>query len=250
VLSDTVVQSFLPSRIIEGTVTPDPSNTLATASKVLENAGATLDSIQQAATGIAKLSESSDQLRGFISTWDTTGKKLGALADDVKVVVADNKNELGPAIRSLRQAAEKVDATLDEPTRANLQKSLAQLEDGTRRLDQILSEVQPLTADLGSPATAAKTTQLGQLIGRIDRIAFQLGLLTAGLTDPSGNRLNPDGTLQRMILRADLYDNLNQTAAGLRETVDSVRPLVRNLTTFSERIARDPAALGRGVLDR
>jgi hypothetical protein len=113
-----------------------------------------------------------------------------------------------------------------------------------------MADLGPLATDLGAPYGKPGTTQVGQTVSRLNRIAYDVGLLTAALADPSGTRLNPNGSLQKLVTQAELYDNLNRTAAVLREVLESARPVVRNLTSFTERISRDPSVISRGVLDR
>lgn len=249
-LSATPNESLAPELIIEGSISPDPANALAAATKAFERAGATLDAIEQAATGVAKLSDSAGSVQEFLATWDATGKKIGGLTDEVTTLVGANRQEIEPTILNLRQTITKVNTLLDEQTQKNVKTAVTNLASGSARLDQILEQVQPVAADLGAPYGTTSTTTLGQTLIRANRIAYEVGLLTAALTDSTGKKLNANGTLQRLILQADLYENMNRLSGLFKDVLDSTRPMVRNLTTFSEKIARDPSALGRGVLER
>ncbi len=250
VLSATPNESLASERIINGSITPDPANALAAATKAFERAGATLDAIEKAATGVAKLSDSAGSLQEFLATWDATGKKIGELSDNVTVLLGENRDQIEPTIVNLRQATEKVNAMLDDQTRENVRVAATKLASGSARLDEIMAQIQPVAADLGAPYGVTATTTLGQTLIRVNRIAYEVGLLTGALTDSTGKRLNTNGTLQKLILQAELYDNLTRVSLQVREVIEGARPLLRNLTTFSEKIARDPSALGRGVLER
>ncbi len=85
---------------------------------------------------------------------------------------------------------------------------------------------------------------------RLNRITFEIGLLTAQLADRSGRGLNTNGSLQKLVTNAELYENLSQASVSIRELLNAARPLMRNLNDFAERISRDPAIIGRGVLQR
>src|SRR5690606_32316179 len=147
--------------------------------------------INKAAQGLARVTDSAANLDSFLTTWDGTGKKLGSLADDVQRVVKTNETEIQTAIVSLNEAAGKVNATLDEPTQENLRVTARRLAEATARIDDVLEQIGPLAADLGAPAGASPTTNGGQAVMRINRIAYEFGLLTAQLTDRTGRRLNP-----------------------------------------------------------
>lgn len=249
-LSPDPTRAKQPDRIIEGEVTPDPSKALAAATQAFEKVGGTLDSINKAAQGLARVTDSAANLDSFLTTWDGTGKKLGSLADDVQRVVKTNETEIQNAIVSLNEAAGKVNATLDEPTQENLRVTARRLAEATARIDDVLEQIGPLAADLGAPAGASPTTNGGQAVMRINRIAYEFGLLTAQLTDRTGRRLNPNGSLQKLIMEAALYDNLNKASISVTDVFMAARPIMRNISEFAERIARDPAAIGRGVLQR
>jgi phospholipid/cholesterol/gamma-HCH transport system substrate-binding protein len=249
-LSPSPALSKQGDRIIEGEVSPDPSQALTAATEVFDKVGGTLDSIGKAAQGLANVTDSAENLDTFLTTWDATGKKLGTLSDDVQRVIQANEAELKGTIANLNQAASKVNTTLDEPTQENLRASARKLADATTRIDKVLEQLGPLAADLGATTGGSPTTNGGQAVMRINRIAYEFGLLTAQLTDRSGRRLNPNGSLQKLVMEAALYDNLNKASLSVNDVFQAARPIMRNLSEFAERIARDPAAIGRGVLQR
>jgi phospholipid/cholesterol/gamma-HCH transport system substrate-binding protein len=248
VLSRSPSEAARDERIVEGVVAPDPALALAAATEAFERAGATLTAIETAAAGISKVAEQAPSLDDFLTTWSATGKKVGALSDRLEQVVAENEAQLKPTIDEIRLAASRIQSTLDDPTREHLQTTAQNLASGSARLDQLLAELAPLAADLSATAGAHPTTQAGQTLVRLNRISYEVGLLTAALADPSGRRLNPNGTLQKLVMQGDAYDNVNRAALGIQEVFTALRPMIRSLNEFADRIARDPAAIGRGAL--
>lgn len=249
-LSATPSLSKRTERIVLGEVTPDPSKALAAATLAFEKVGGTLESIDRAAQGLAKVTDSADGLDTFLTTWDATGKQLGTLSDDLRRVVRDNEQDFRGALASLNQAAGKVNSTLDDETQKNLREAARKLADATGRIDRVLDQIGPLAADLGAKPGSTPGTNAGQAVMRINRIAYELSLLTNQLADPSGQRLNPNGTLQKLLMSSDLYDNLNRATVSMSDIFAAARPILRNLNEFAERIARDPSAIGRGALQR
>ena len=107
-LSETPNESLAQELIIEGSISPDPANALAAATKAFERAGATLDAIEKAATGVAKLSDSAGSVQEFLATWDATGKKIGGLSDDVTTLDgSQSADEIEPTIQNLRQTIDE-----------------------------------------------------------------------------------------------------------------------------------------------
>jgi phospholipid/cholesterol/gamma-HCH transport system substrate-binding protein len=80
-------------------------------------------------------------------------------------------------------------------------------------------------------------------------ITSDLNLLTRTLSDGRGN-LNTDGTLQKLLLRAELYDNVNRMALSANESLSGFKPILAALRVFAEKVARDPSMIARGALQR
>lgn len=248
VLSLTPLASMQEGQIIEGAVAPDPSNALAAATTAFERAGDTLQAIDEAATAIAAVAQRVDEIPALITTWRETGARAGALADRLDQIVAEYEPEIAPTIVSLRNAADSVNATLDEPTRLKIRETATNLSAGSARLNKVLADLGPLAVDLGATAGASPTTNLGQSVMRLNRIVYEVGLLTAALPDRSGRALNPNGSLQRLVLRPELHDSILRASNSMEEVFAAARPVLRSLGEFADRIARDPSAISRGAL--
>ncbi len=237
------------SPIIEGAVAPDPSNALAAATEAFQNVKGTLDSIDQAAKGIAGMAAKTKNLDAFLDSIHDAAQNVGGLSEELTKMAKASGTDFPAAIANIRKASESLNATLDEPTRQNLQASLRQLASGTSKLDKILADFQPVARDLGSESGKAPSTNLGQAIFRLNRVTYDLSLLTAQLGDGKG-RLNPNGSIQRLVMDAELYENLRLMSSRGAEVMMSAKSVVGNINRFAERIANDPAALTRGALSR
>src|SRR5215469_14794935 len=77
---------------------PGPAKALAAATQAFEKAGNTLTTIDEAFTGLNKLTKNADQVGPFLTTWSETGKKVSAAADKLNSFIAANETEFGPAI--------------------------------------------------------------------------------------------------------------------------------------------------------
>jgi phospholipid/cholesterol/gamma-HCH transport system substrate-binding protein len=236
--------------IIEGSVAPDPTNALAAATTAFEKVGGTLESIKSAADGLTDLTKKSDKVDEFLTSWTSMSRKVGALADRVDGIVKANEGELKPAIANFRKVSEQLSTALDPATRERLKKVVDQLAAGSAKLDAVLTDIGPLAKDLGAPADSQPATNFGQTLMRMNRISYEVGLLTRTLVDPNdptGKRLNPNGSLQKLVTSAELYDNFNLMAQSARDVFGRAGNVVRNLNVFSERVAKDPAVIGSGV---
>ncbi len=135
---------------IDGQVAPDPSKALAAATKAFEKAGDTLESINKAATGLAKLTDSSDKLDQLLTTWHTTGQNVSGAAQGIKRFIADNEGNFQPALADLRGVAHKFNDTLDPATQKALRDAINRFNSAAGRLDAGLAELDPAFKEIGA----------------------------------------------------------------------------------------------------
>ena len=249
VTSKTPLEAMREDRIIRGEVAPDPTLALEAVTKAFDRADATMSSLDQAAQSVKALSVKAQNLDDFIATWSDTGKKLSSLAQRVDQITADNEGELKPTLASFRSAADRFNATFDAATQKDLKDTAHSLARGSAQFDRLFADVGPVMSEIaGSTKPGEAKTQLGQALARVNRIAYDISLLTDSLVDSSGKKLNTNGSLQRLVTRTELYDNLNRAAAGVEELTSATRPVVRSLGDFAERVSRDPSIISRGIL--
>ena len=230
--------------VIEGTVAPDPSEALAAATEAFQNVKGTLSSIDQAAKGVAALSAKADGLDDFLVSIRDAARKVEGLADQMSGMAKSSSGDFPAVVAGIKAATEKFNATFDDATRSNLQASSRQLSSVTSKFDKILSDFQPVARDLAADPSKTPTTNVGQVMLRANRVIADVGLLTAALRtyDPGGKaRLNPNGTIQKLLISSELHDSYQDVAK-------SARAMVGKLSQLAEQIARDPSALSRGVL--
>lgn len=240
-------QSAARAPVIEGSVAPDPASALAAATAAFEQVGGTLDSIEAAANGLAAVTKKAENIDELIVSFRGMGQHVGTLAEDLDRVVRANEADLKPAITNLRQVAEKVNATLDPATQANLRTTADRLASVSTRLDAMLIDLQPVTQDMAADSTTPPKTNLGQVLSRLNRIAYEVSLLTGKLSDGRG-ALNENGSLQRLVSDPQLYNNVNQMSLSAKAAFEATRPVLRSFNIFADKIARDPAAISRGAL--
>jgi len=246
----------LDAPVIEGAVAPDPSKALAAATKAFESAGETLHTINEAASGLSRLTKNADRIDEFLAIWSTTGKELNDAGRDVSKVartadqlIRDNEKDFHAAIGYLAALAHKLDDTVDEKLQADFKQGIERFSAAADRLNKGIAQLEPALKELGGPSDQKPVTDLGQAMRRLNLIAADLTLLTSKLRDGKGG-LNTDGSLQRILTQADLYDNLNKTAVSMNQALQQLKTVLSEIRTFAEKVARDPAAIGRGVLQR
>ena len=235
--------------VIEGDVAVDPGKALAAATMAFEQAGDTLKSINEAASGLAKLSKNADQLDGFLKTWTKTGADLSAASQGVSQFLNTHETDFRTTMANLQKVADKLNTTLTPETQDSLKTGIARISSASARLDSQLADLGPLMKDLGAPVSHAPTTDFGQSVRRVNRVAADIELLTAVLRTRKGT-LNTDGSLQKLLTQGELYDNFNATAVNANQALTQLKAVLSSFRAFAERVSRDPSLISRGVLQR
>lgn len=235
--------------IVEGTITADPAKALAAATEAFTKAGETLETINEAAAGITKFTQNSDKVGEILATWKATGDRVADAAEGIDRFIKTNESEIKPAVSSLREVAQKLNATLDPATQDALRSGIRQFQTASNQLNRSLEEALPLFRDLGGPPSANPKTDFGQAVRRINIIASDLALLSQTLRGPNG-RLNTQGSLQKLLLQTEVYDNINRFTLRGTSTFESFKPVLAAFRVFADKIARDPSILSKGVLQR
>lgn len=235
--------------VIEGAVAADPSKALAAATQAFQKAGSTLESIDLAASGIAKMTQNAEKISEFLNTWDETGRRVSAAAAKIDGFIAANERDFQPAVSNLRQVSQKLNDTLDPSTQAALKTGIDRFSTSFARFDANMASSAPLFRDLGAGTNGTPGTDFGQVMRRLNVIAGDLGLLTRALNNGRGG-LNPDGSLQKLIMRSELHDNMNRMAVAANDAFASIKPILASFRVFAEKVARDPSSMTRGALQR
>jgi phospholipid/cholesterol/gamma-HCH transport system substrate-binding protein len=235
--------------VIEGAVAADPSKALEAATKAFTEAGDTLIAINHAANGFTELTRNASKVDEFLTTWNGTGKDLASAAQRLDELVSANRDDVKPALANLREVSQKLNDTLDPKTQDMLKTGIARFAMASARLDAGLADAAPFLKDAGMNNRGTPTTDFGQTMRRLNNITSDLSLLTQTLNNGRGG-LNPDGSLQRLLMRSELSDNMNKMANTVNETFAGVKPLIAAFRIFAEKVARDPASISRGALQR
>ncbi len=234
---------------LEGVVAPDPARALAAATVAFEKAGATLATIDNAFSELSKITKNADQIGPFLATWKETGNRVSTAADSIDRFVKANESDFKPALSNLKAVSEKLDRTLDPDTLASLKRGINQFASATNRLDTSLADAAPVFKDLGAGVRTQPKTDFGQTVRRLNVITSDVNLLTQTLRTKEGT-LNPNGTLQMLVAKSEMYDNMNRMATTATDVFSGLKPVVALLRVFSEKIAKDPSLIARGALQR
>ncbi|MBV8487105.1 MAG: MCE family protein [Planctomycetaceae bacterium] len=235
--------------IIEGEVAADPSKALAAATIAFEKAGDTLQTINDAASGLSKLSRNAERLDDFLKTWTTTGTNVSAASQSIDSFVKTNGDDFRATMANFKKLSEKLNDTLSPETQDSLKTGIARFSSASARMDAELADAAPLLKDLGASVKHTPTTDFGQSVRRFNRVAADIELLTATLRNRNGT-LNTDGSIQKLLTQPDVHDNFNNMALSASQAFNQLKAVLSSFRAFAERVSRDPSAISRGMLSR
>ena len=202
-----------------------------------------MKAINTAATGLARISDSAQNLDNFLTSVADAGRNVSSAAQGLDRVVKANEADFQPMVANLRQVARKLDESIDQ---AALKSGIDRFSSAAARLDSGIAAIDPLLKDLGSAVDHRPTTDVGQAVRRINLLAADLELLTSKLRDGRGG-LNSEGTLQKLITQAELHDNVNTMAVSATQALVQLKAVLGSIRTFVEKVSRDPSTLTRGA---
>ena len=112
-----------------------------------------------------------------------------------------------------------------------------------QRAETNLENLEGLTGPLGKRGDS--------LVGGIDRTIQNVDELLDQLVRFGQALNNKEGSIGRLLHEREFYDRLNRTASNLEELTRRLKPVLADIRTFTDKIARDPGQVGlKRALDK
>ncbi|HUY32329.1 MAG TPA: MlaD family protein [Pirellulales bacterium] len=188
-----------------------------------------------------------------IKSISRTSDEIGALSHNVNDILGANDQQFKrivdkteQTIDGLRDAVGNIDEFLgdrqlkDDFKRAisgfpalleETRETVGGLRDTLSGVGPILTNVELFTRPLGE-----RGEQLASAMDHLDKVLADLAAFSDGLNDPKG-------TLGQLLNNPDLYQQANSAVANLNELTSQLRPIVSDVRTFTNKIARHPNQL-------
>jgi phospholipid/cholesterol/gamma-HCH transport system substrate-binding protein len=224
------------------------------------------------------LSDLQADLRQSIIALGTAGDEVAELADRINTVLGQNDMQrITRLVESTERAMAEFalvaenfnDIVGDEQFKEQLKAGLVQLpsvmadaqailsalEGAVASADQNLKNLQGLTGPLGDRGTMI-VDNLERSVRNLEQLLAQVALFTRNINES-------EGTLGLLIRDRQTYDNLNRTMANANAAIHDIRmitsdiefrarirQILDNVAALTSKLARDPARVVRGVVNR
>jgi phospholipid/cholesterol/gamma-HCH transport system substrate-binding protein len=205
-------------------------------------------------------------LRALIREIRDFVKAVRPVAEDLRTILTDNKDELKRTIAALRTIGERVTELLNEENRRAFGETLKNVEGVTEDLGKVVRLAVPLFEE------AEKTVKLlnqrltqaekifanverasvpiadgaGDIVKNINLASLQLAQTLGELRAVLGQAGNRDGSVGKLLSDPSLFQNINEAASSLTRTLIRAERVAKDLEVFADKVARRPELIGIG----
>jgi len=223
---------------IRGDVAADPMRVLVNLETDMTEAMA---SIKTAAEDVSSLAASLDKVVNSNEDQFTrvVGKSELALDQFTKTMATVDEIAGDDEMKArLKKALEDLPALLTES-----REMVAALQRASGHAETNLKNLEGFTEPLGRRGSA--------MVANLEQSTENLNQLLQALATLSAELNSRNGTVGMLVHDRELYDKLDRAASNIEDLSWRLRPVVNDVRVFTDKIARDPRQLGvRGALER
>ena len=249
VQADTPITAARPlepgSEIQNGVVGGNPMDVIVNLEgdmrTALQSMRAAGDEVQKTAASLnAVVSGNEDQIPRIMAKTERAIDQFTLTMTSINEVFGDveTRAQLQESIRGLPDTLAAARETLDNANRA-----FAGFDNVAQRAEKNLANLEQFTQPLAERGPA--------MVENIDGSLRNVNELMGQLVTFTDNLNNNQGSIGRFMNDPEIYDRLNRTLANAEEITFKLKPIMDDISIFSDKIARDPRQLGlKGALDR
>jgi phospholipid/cholesterol/gamma-HCH transport system substrate-binding protein len=185
---------------------------------------------------VVEFREMSERAQVALDNFDRVFENINDIVGDEKL-----KGEIKQSISSLPKIFEEVRVTVGDT-----RKTINSFQSVSGKADENLDNLQVFTGSLkeNGPDILVQTRE------SLDNVNKLLAGIQ-GFTQSLSKLQNSEGTIGKLLNDTEVYDNVLETVENVRALSIKLEPLVNDLRSFADVLARDPGTIGvRGALDR
>lgn len=236
-------QPVPPGSVVRGTYNPTPLDLLANLQGDLRQ---TILSLGRAGDQVADLAERMNEVMGgqdverlnrLMSSMETSLTSFGTAMDNVNDIIGDEQFK-----QDFKEGLAQLPSVVSDA-----REIMSALERALGSADENLKNLQGFTGPLGERGPAI----VDSIEHGVDNLSELLG--ETALLAKSVN--TSQGTIGNLIRNRELYDQMlmamsrvNQLVANIEMLSRRLRPIIDDVRVFTDKIARDPARVVRGVI--
>jgi len=233
--------------------------TVQVAGDAVNDAGAGIEQLAST-VNMALTSEGSDlkvllgDLRNVSSKASNSLDNFNRIFENMNEIVGDAelKNRINDAFEALPAVFREIRVTV-----ADTRETIKSFSGVSGRVNDNLDNLSVFTESLKDEGPEI-LEQVNASVQNIDNLLTQVKSFTGSLGKLEKAFTNPNGTVGKLFNESEVYESVKMTVDNARDVSAQVKalsvrlePMVRDLRTFADEVARDPGVIGvRGALDR
>ena len=185
---------------------------------------------------VVEIREMSERAQVALDNFDRVFENINDIVGNEQL-----KGEIKQSISSLPKIFEEVRVTVGDT-----RKTINSFQSVSGKADENLDNLQVFTGSLkeNGPDILVQTRE------SLDNVNKLLAGIQ-GFTQSLNKLQNSEGTIGKLLNDTEVYDNVLETVENVRDLSIKLEPLVNDLRSFADVLARDPGMIGvRGALDR
>ena len=232
-LSDEYIED---GDLLKGDVRSDPLQIVAklegNLSEALGSVGRTSDEIGELARRVSDLLGNNDEQFSRIVA------KTEQTLDQLRTTIASTDDVLRDPVmkENLKRAINEMPLVLDDAREA-----IGNLKGTLTGVDRNLANLEGFTKPLGERGP--------KLVENLENSVSKLDKVMGDLSDFTDSLDNPNGSLGQLVNNPEVYQQINSAAANINQLSKELRPIVKDVRIFTDKLARHPEQLGvRGAI--
>lgn len=193
-------------------------------------------------------------------------KAFQPVADDLRTIVNDNRDEISKTIKSVRSVSDRINDLLNDDNRKSFAGTLKNVEAGTSDMAnlvkvavQLFDRVDGAAKLLSDRLTQAKSIfenvekgtkpiaeNAESIVKNVNQATGQLAETLVDIRELARVLGRSEGSFRSLLNDPSLYQNLNEAAASLTRTLIRAERAAQDLEVFADKVARRPEVLGIG----
>lgn len=236
-------QPVPPGSVVRGTYNPTPLDLIANLQGDLKE---TIISLGRAGDEVATLAqrinnvmggEDIDRLNRLATSTETAMNSFAEASGNINDIIGDEETK-----QQLKKGLAELPSVVDD-----VRVIMEALEGALGSADENLKNLQGFTGPLGDRGPVI-VESIENGVGNLSELLGEAALLAKSLN-------NREGTLGKLTSDRELYDQMfmtmkrvDQMVANLEAMSRRLRPILDDVRVFTDKIARDPARIARGVI--
>ncbi|MCA9211547.1 MAG: MCE family protein [Planctomycetales bacterium] len=221
------------------------------------------DALSAMGNALEQFDDLAFSLKGTLAAIQSAGADIGHVAQNLNVVVTNNQDQFNRILTKLETGLGQFDTAMTSVNQVVDDDLTQKIEEAVGQIPNLVTDARTLINALEQVARAAEenldnlkgvtepleqqgeemVTALTSSLKKVDVVLSELQTFSTAIN-------NSEGTIGQLIHNPELYHRINQAAANIEQITFQLEPIIYDVRVATDKIARQPVRLLRGVVGR